>query len=382
MGVRDTLIKRARDNHFIVDSKLSSLDYGIVVSCDNGFSAPERDVEYVSVPGRNGDLIIDNGKWNNVKVTYNDCLIEDNFPEKFADFRSKLTRMKGYKRLEDTFDPDVYRMANIEDIEINTLGTRYHSGVFDITFNCKPQRFLKSGDIPLQFMPWVPSSYRTQYIPAVNGDNPTIIAHCPVGDTLSFTFSTYNSEYTRVSYVEGTLVNEQKFNALLLSTDAYWRFEITDGITDPDLTYCEIKAHTMNDGEEMEINAIFTGLWIYHNPTGYAAKPLIECYGGQLPYITWTNYVDGVEDFYYDFHTNATGETHFWMDCDTQYLYDDDKNNLTNYLILTTTGTDTGEGMEFPELGEDEIRFEMSFPDSDPANGLGIVNIWPRWYRL
>ena len=142
--------KRARDNYFTLNGR-SSADWGIVCSSDNGYDVPEKDITSIAVPGRNGDLHIDNGRWQNIDVTYNNCVIESDFGQKFRDFRSWCASQKGYVRLEDTFNPDEFRLADMtQGVAVDTLGTRYESGKFDITFNCKPQRFFKSGEIPVE----------------------------------------------------------------------------------------------------------------------------------------------------------------------------------------------------------------------------------------
>ena len=47
----------------------SSIDFGMVISGSGTFGAPQRDVEMVPVLGRNGDLIIDNGRYLNTMLT-------------------------------------------------------------------------------------------------------------------------------------------------------------------------------------------------------------------------------------------------------------------------------------------------------------------------
>ena len=83
---------------------------GVWVTGSGTFSAPQRDVTVVSVPGRNGDLVIDNGKWNNIQVTY-PCFIRDNFDQNMAAFRSLLCSQLGYQKLEDSYHPDEYRLG-------------------------------------------------------------------------------------------------------------------------------------------------------------------------------------------------------------------------------------------------------------------------------
>ena len=141
-----SFIRRAKDNYFVINGRPST-DWGITISCDSAFNGAERDVEAITIPGRDGDLLMDKGRFKNIAVTYNDCLIESDFTAEFDSFRAYISSLRGYVRLEDTFHPEEYRMAYLgEGIKVDRLGTRYHSGVFDVTFTCLPQRFRKSGE--------------------------------------------------------------------------------------------------------------------------------------------------------------------------------------------------------------------------------------------
>lgn len=128
---------------------VTSSDFGIYVSGEGLFNAPKRLAEAVSIPGRNGDFILDQGKFENIKVTYRVFNQEKDladFRSKLADLRSALVSQVGYQRLEDTFHPSEYRMAAfIDGVEIEPI--KYNTAAeFEITFECKPQRFLKSGE--------------------------------------------------------------------------------------------------------------------------------------------------------------------------------------------------------------------------------------------
>lgn len=57
--------------------------YGVYITGEAVYNAPERSVEFVDVPGRNGAVVIDQGHWNNIEVTYPaGC-----FADSQADFR-------------------------------------------------------------------------------------------------------------------------------------------------------------------------------------------------------------------------------------------------------------------------------------------------------
>lgn len=126
----------------------SSGDYGVYISGAGTFNAPVRDIEMVSIPGRNGALALDKGRFENIEVTYKAGLFgvdEADFADAISDFRNFLCSRNGYARLEDDYNPNEYRMAvykNGLNVDLATL----EAGEFEITFDCKPQRWLKSGE--------------------------------------------------------------------------------------------------------------------------------------------------------------------------------------------------------------------------------------------
>lgn len=128
---------------------VNSADYGIYIGGEGVFNAPDRDVEMISIPGRNGSFALDKGRFENIKVTYSAFNYEADlatFSANLDAFRNALCAQSGYQRLTDTFHPDEYRMAafigglEIKPIEYNTASK------FDIVFDCKPQRWLTSGE--------------------------------------------------------------------------------------------------------------------------------------------------------------------------------------------------------------------------------------------
>ena len=131
---------------------IDSKDYGVYITGSAAFNSPNRDVEMVTVPGRNGELVLDNGRYNNIEVTYPAGTFgsnETDFRTKMRNIRNALASKKGYQRLEDSYNPDEYRMATfIDAIEAEPVGHNI-AAEFDLVFNCKPQRFLTSGETPV-----------------------------------------------------------------------------------------------------------------------------------------------------------------------------------------------------------------------------------------
>lgn len=127
-----------------IDGKLTS-DFGIFISGIGIYNAPERDIDSVSIPGRNGDLIIDNGRFKDVEITYPCCIVQE-FANKFGAFKSYLLSRRGHFRLEDDYDADHYRKAYYKNSIEPETQILHRVGKFNITFICDPRRFLKSGD--------------------------------------------------------------------------------------------------------------------------------------------------------------------------------------------------------------------------------------------
>lgn len=131
----------------IIFNNKSSADCRIQVAHPPGYAYPERDYTITHIPGRNGDIIQDNGCYKNVERTYEVSFDAPN--EDFATYANAVSAWlhstTGYARLEDSYEPNYYRMATYQ--ESNIFENLYNkAGTATIVFECKPQRFLKTGD--------------------------------------------------------------------------------------------------------------------------------------------------------------------------------------------------------------------------------------------
>ena len=141
-------------NYFNYKNK-DSRDYGILIRNKQTFDAPKRDIDFVSVPGRDGDLLIDNGRYPNVDMTYGIMLVAPSInplnPNENIDLAeaSKAVRQwlmsdYNYYQLTDSYDPDYFRLAVFSgDIKFETKNTSI--AYSDIKFNCKPYRYRIDG---------------------------------------------------------------------------------------------------------------------------------------------------------------------------------------------------------------------------------------------
>ncbi len=126
----------------------SSADFGLHIQSKSVFSAPEYDTEFISIPGRSGDIINPNRRFANIKVTYTVFLARKNT----AALAAVLRDIKGwlysepdrYHELTDSYDAEYFRYGVISgnlDIEeqLNKVGS------FTVTFNCKPYKYSFAG---------------------------------------------------------------------------------------------------------------------------------------------------------------------------------------------------------------------------------------------
>jgi phage-related protein len=118
---------------------------GIHLQAPLTFSEAVPISEAQSIPGRNGDLIFETGSYENRSGSASCFCLQRDVEKALRNASRFLMSKKGYRRLETSDDPDHFWMARVENsprIEqrLRTLAP------FDIGFDCKPQRFLKSGE--------------------------------------------------------------------------------------------------------------------------------------------------------------------------------------------------------------------------------------------
>lgn len=130
--------------HYLSFNGKSSRDFGITISGSGTYTKPARRVERVVIPGRNGELTISDGSWENVIITY-PCFAFRNFPAKMDWISAWLLAPAGYCRLEDTYHPEHFRYATFHGGIEPTAATLNRHGRFDLQFNCKPMKYLKNG---------------------------------------------------------------------------------------------------------------------------------------------------------------------------------------------------------------------------------------------
>lgn len=141
---------------------------------------PKRKMERFKVPGRSGDVLFFEEAWENVRQRYDIYLSAEKAGLPFVSAQVvRWLQHDGYAELMDIYDRETFRLAAFigpADLQ-NTLN---EFGRATIEFDCKPQRFLKSGK---------------QFRPLRSGDvlvNPTgytasPLIRMPQGGTVSIT---------------------------------------------------------------------------------------------------------------------------------------------------------------------------------------------------
>lgn len=128
----------------------STTELSVIITKTPAEVLPERDVEIVSIPGRHGDLVFDNGRYKNVSRVY-ECAVLPRFDWEYdrsvRDVCDMLRPTAGYFRLEDTYQPDIFRLArSVSKLQVESIVQQ--AGIFTAEFDCKPQKFLKDGEMP------------------------------------------------------------------------------------------------------------------------------------------------------------------------------------------------------------------------------------------
>ena len=141
-----------------------SSTYGIFVEHRPVVTFPKRVIESINVPGRSGNLLFDTGAYDNVTVTYQVAYIDSGNVR--ADARNIATWLyqHDYYELSDSYDSGYFRKA-VYVSPLNVTDILNVGGRANITFDCKPQRYLTSGKTALS--PAKNSSISNSYQPAL-----------------------------------------------------------------------------------------------------------------------------------------------------------------------------------------------------------------------
>lgn len=155
---------------FFLDG-ISAESVGIRLQREVAFSAPVPNAQKENVLGRNGDVLFEAGTYANRTASAECFCLQKNVHKALNAVNTFLFAKNGYRRLEISSDPEHYWMARVKNgaqisQRLNLLAP------FTIDFDCKPQKFLKNGELPLSFTE--PTSIINQ---TWNISKPLIVVH-------------------------------------------------------------------------------------------------------------------------------------------------------------------------------------------------------------
>ena len=126
----------------------SSTDYGIVVSEAPAFDKAKKRVQVFNVQGRNGAVIFQDGSYEDTNRNYKVWVAKDreeSLPEIVEAMSSWLYSKNGYVRLEDSFEPDVFRLAYYNGGQ-EVTNRMLQVGETTLPFVCRAERFYKDAE--------------------------------------------------------------------------------------------------------------------------------------------------------------------------------------------------------------------------------------------
>lgn len=135
-------------NYFTLDGK-SSADFNAWIAESTMFNGAEHDDSTVDIPGRNGAVVFSNGRYKNFTATLS-CYIPDRMRENVDGLRAWLSTKWDYVRYQEAYKPGEFRLVRYKGGFTLSHSDRV-GAAFNLKFDCKPQRFLESGEIPVTF---------------------------------------------------------------------------------------------------------------------------------------------------------------------------------------------------------------------------------------
>ena len=133
---------------FIYNGKAAS-HFDLHISSDDTYGTAERVINEHQIPGKIPQIYLeDTHKLTPYQRTFEAALVRcKDLPQQTAAIKQWLMADGQYHKLEDTYQPDGYRMAIYNGgLPTSWMGANRRSLTFPIVFNCQPQFWLHSGE--------------------------------------------------------------------------------------------------------------------------------------------------------------------------------------------------------------------------------------------
>lgn len=129
--------------NYLIFNGTNTKDYGVYISGAKTYRTAERDRELIEIPGRNGYLLQDNGRYKPVEIEY-DAFCVKNIKGNVRALINSLAEDHSIHELTDTFDRSHTRQATF-DTQIDPELFAMKTARFLLRFTCQPERWRQDG---------------------------------------------------------------------------------------------------------------------------------------------------------------------------------------------------------------------------------------------
>lgn len=130
-------------NWVIFNGESSESHNLIVTEKSDVFTLAQRDNSFLGVPGRDGEVITDNGRYKNIPQKYTFQLLTTDFENQSKNIRKWLNPAIGYAVLRDSYDPGYFRLGAVQSVSI--AQEKDFIGKVSLALSCKPHRYSLAG---------------------------------------------------------------------------------------------------------------------------------------------------------------------------------------------------------------------------------------------
>lgn len=259
------------NDSFTFDGK-NSADFGLLMASDPEAIHPARRGESSQIVGRNGVFVREDGSYDTYMQTY-DVMLDSQSDGVYARSRKVanwLLGSRGFCRLEDTFEPDVFKLARYaKQLSVENRLTRF--GRAQIAFEVQPQRYLKLGENEISIM--------TPYSDEGGSAPGEIKMAIPCGAVAMYSIAA-NAENNFFAYFldeNGQTVGE------ILNTETGTPSNVPDGATTISCIWNNVASDfsaivgmVNSGGGQIPLCGINGTSPVVFNPTDYESRPLLK----------------------------------------------------------------------------------------------------------
>ncbi|SDD06627.1 phage tail family protein [Peptococcus niger] len=141
------MMPRKDDAYFFYNGR-SSREFGLRILNDMSLQIPEYDMEFIEIPGRDGDLAVDNRRYKSVERSFRCHLVlakGQRLDQAAVAIATWLSGKPGYHKLLWSGEPGYFWQA-IHVQGVNIVESLRQFGAVELTFRCQPGKYMAAGD--------------------------------------------------------------------------------------------------------------------------------------------------------------------------------------------------------------------------------------------